>query len=108
MSAEPHLLPTHSKAIFNSMQAERTVTRIAFNPITANLGDILYVAVPKLAEDVVMVPGSLAIVFDIDLTGGHANNYLVQNVSRTLVSRPTVKFGGTPVQDTNGYDIFRI
>ena len=54
-----------------------------------------------------MVPGSLALVFDIDLTGGHANNYLVQNVSRALVSRLTVTFGGTPVQDTNGYDIFK-
>ena len=54
-----------------------------------------------------MVPGSLALVFDIDLTGGHANNYLVQNASRALVSRLTVTFGGTPVQDTNGYDIYK-
>ena len=108
MSVEPHLQPTHSEAIFNAMQAERTVTRIAFNPSTANPGDVLYVTVPKLAQDVVMVPGSLALVFDIDLTGRHANNYLVQNVSRALVSRLTVTFGGTPVQDTNGYDIYKI
>ena len=85
MSVEPPLLPTHSEVIFDSMQAERTVTRIAFNPTVANPGDILYIAVPKLSKDVVMVPGSLALVFDIDLTGGHANNYLVQNVSRALV-----------------------
>ena len=108
MSVEPHLLSTHSEAIIDSMQAERTVTRIAFNPSVANPGDILYVAVPKLAKDVVMVPGSLALVFDIDLAGGHANNYLVQNVSRALVSRLTVTFGGTSVQDTNGYDIYKI
>ena len=107
MSVEPHLLPTHFEAIFDSMQAERTVTRIAFNPSTANPGDILYVAVSKLAKDVVKVPGSLALVFDIDLTGGHANNYLVQNVSRGLVSRLTVTFGGIPVQGTNGYDIYK-
>ena len=107
MYVEPHLLPIHSEAIFDSMQAEQTVTRIAFNPSTANPGDILYVAVQKLAKDVVMVPGLLALVFDIDLTGGHANNYLVQNVSRALVSRLTVTFGGTPVQDTNGYDIYK-
>ena len=31
----------------------------------------------------------------------------MQNVSRALVSRLTVTFGGTPVQDTNGYDIFK-
>ena len=97
MSVEPHLLPTHSEAIFNATQAERTVTR-----------DVLYVTVPKFAQDVVMVPGSLALVFDIDLTGGHANNYLVQNVSRALVSRLRVTFGGELVQDTNGYDIYKI
>ena len=107
MSVEPHLLPTHSEAIFNSMQAERTVTRIAFNPSTANPGDVLYVTVPKLAQNMVMVPGSLALVFDIDLTGGHANNYLVQNVSRALVSQADGDVCGTPVQDTNGYDIFK-
>ena len=93
MSVEPHLLLTHSEAIFDSMQAERTVTRIAFNPSTVNSGDVLYVTVPKLAQDV-----PLDLVFDIDLTGGHANNYLVQNVSRALVSRLTVTFGRTPVQ----------
>ena len=108
MSVEPHLLPTHSEAIFNAMQAERTVTRIAFNPSTANPGDVLYVTVPKLAQDGVMVPGSLALVFDIGLTGRHANNYLVQNVSRALVSRLRVTFGGELVQDTNGYDIYKI
>ena len=108
MSVEPHLLPTHSEAIVNAMQAERTVTRIAFNPSTANPGDVLYVTVPKLAQDVVMVPGSLALVFDIDLAGGHANNYLVQNVSRVLVSTLRVTFGGELVQDTNGYDIYKI
>ena len=107
MPVEPHLLPSHSEAIFDSMQAKRAVTRIAFNPSTANPGDILYITVPKLAKDVVMGPGLLALVFDIDLTGGHANNYLVQNVSRALVSRLTVMFGGTPVQDTNGYDIYK-
>ena len=105
---EQHLLPTHSEAIFNSMQAERTVTRIAFNPSTANPGDVLYVTVPKLAQDVVIVPGTLSLVFDIDLSGGHANNFLVYNVSRALVSRLTVTFGGTPVHDTNGYDIYKI
>ena len=70
----------------------------------ANPGDILYVMVPKLAKDLVMVPGSLALVFDIDLTGRHANNCLVQNVSRAI-SRLTVTFGGTLVWDTNGYYI---
>ena len=50
----------------------------------------------------------LALVFDIDFTGGHANNYLVQNVSRALVERFIVKFAGTKIQDTSSYDIYKI
>ena len=52
--------------------------------------------------------GSLALRFDIDLSGGHANNFLVQNVSRALVSQLVVKFGGTTLDDTVDYDIYKI
>jgi len=56
----------------------------------------------------VLVPGSLALVFNIDLSGGHANNFLVQNVTRALVDRLHVKFGGTTLHDTVGYGIYKI
>jgi len=64
--------------------------------------------VPKLNQNEVLVPSSLGLRFDIDLTGGHANNHLVQNVSRALVSKVVVKFAGTILQDTDGYDLFKI
>ena len=54
------------------------------------------------------MPGSLALIFNIDLAGGDPNNFLVQNVSRALVDKTTVKFAGTTLQDTVGYDIFKI
>ena len=54
------------------------------------------------------MPSSLALLFDIDLAGGHANNFLVQNVSRALVDKLVVKYAGTILQDTVGYDIFKI
>ena len=90
------------------MKAERTVKRITFNPTEANPGNNLYVSVPKLNEEEVIVPGSPALLFNIDLTGEHTNNYPVQNVSRALVDRFVVKYAGTTVQDTNGYDIYKI
>ena len=62
-------------------------------------GETLYVHVPKLAENEVIVAGSLALVFNINLkvTGAHANNYLVQNVSRALVDKFVVKFAATTI-----------
>ena len=104
------LLPSHSEKVLGAMKAERTVKRITFNPTSANPGETLFVHVPKLAVNEVIVPGSLALVFDINLkvTGAHANNYLVQNVSRALVDKFVLRFAATTVQETAGYDIYKI
>ena len=110
MAVQANLLPSHSVKTLSEMKAERTVKRITFNPTEANPGSTLYVSVPKLHEEEVIVPGTLSLLFDLDLkiTGGHANNYLVQNVSRALIDHFVVKHAGTTVQDTNGYDIYEI
>ena len=97
MAVPPTLLPSHSEKVLGAMRAERTVKRITFNPSEANPGETLYVSVPKLAENEVIVSGSLALVFNINLSGGHANKYLVQNVSRALVGKFAVKFAATTV-----------
>ena len=91
------------------MKAERTVKRITFNPTEANPGETLYVSVPKLADDEIIVPGSLALVFNINLkvTGAHANNHLVQNVSRALVDKFIVKFASSIVQETTSYGVYK-
>ena len=107
MSVADNLLPKHSVKTLNAMKAPRSVKRIMFTPSGANPGEKLYVHVPKLNENEVLVPGSLALRFDIDLSGGHANNFLVQNVSRALVSRMVVKFGGTTLEDTADYDVYK-
>jgi len=108
MSVVPeNLRPTHSEKTLHAMKAVRAVKRITFNPSEANPGNTLYVYVPKLNENEVLVPGSLALVFDIDLAGGHANNFLVQNVTRALVDRLVVSFAGRTLQDTVGYDIYK-
>ena len=108
MAVPPSLLPSHSEKTLGAMKAERTVRRITFNPSSALPGETLYVSMPKLGEHEVLVPGSLALVFNINLTGGHANNYLVQNVSRALVDKLHVKFAYTSVHEMAGYDIYKI
>jgi len=106
MSVPENLRATHSEKTVHAMKAERAVNRITFTPSEASPGSTLYVSVPKLNENEVLLPGSLALVFDIDLAGGDANNFLVQNVTQALVDRLVVKFAGTILQDTVGYDIY--
>jgi len=92
----------------NAMKAKPAVKRITFVCSEASPGETLYVSVPKLNKNEVLVLGSLALVFDIDLSGGHANNFLVQNVTQALVDKLVVKFAGAILQDTVGYDIYKI
>ena len=108
MAVPPNLLPSHSEKTLGAIKAERTVRCITFTRSKAQPGETLYVSVPKLGGHEVLVAGSLALVFNIYLTGGHANNYLVQNVSRALVSQLHVKFGDTSVHGMAGYDIYKI
>ena len=109
MAVPPSLLPSHSEKVIGAMKAERTVKRITFNPTEANPGETLYVSVPKLLDNEVIVPGSLALVFNINLkvTGAHANNHLVQNVSRALVNKFVVRFSDTIIQETMAYGIYK-
>ena len=104
-SVSHDLSPRRSTKALRAMKAPYSVKRITFNPSEANPEERLEVRVPKLNKNEVLVPGSLA---DIDLSGGHAKNYLVQNVSRALVSQQVVKFGGTTLDDIVGFDVYKI
>jgi len=108
MSVPENLRSSYNEKTLRAMQAERAVKQITFYRSEANPGDTLFVSVPKLNENEVLVPGSLALVFDIDLSGGHANNFLVQNFTRALVDRLVVKIAGEILQDTVGYGIYKI
>ena len=107
MSVQANLRPSHQKSL-EAMKAERTVKRITFDRNEAKPGKTLYISVPKLNEHEVIVPCSLFLDFDINLSGSHANSFLVQNVSRALVDKLVVKFAFTTLQDTVGYDIYKI
>ena len=98
------LHPSHKK---KTLKAQRAEKRITFNPSEASPGETLYVRVPKLNENEVIVPNPLALIFDIDLSGGHANNFLVQNVSRALVEKLVVMFAATVLDETVGFDIYK-
>ena len=107
MTTSEIINPNFEEKITNALKADRTVHRVTFNPNKASPGETLFIPVPKLNDEVVLVPGSLALIFDLTVSG-HANNFLVNNVSRALVNRLTVKFAGEILQDTDGYDLFKL
>ena len=93
------------------LKAESSLNRITLNPSSASPGETLYINIPKLAESVVIVPNSVALLFNIALTGGsdkHANNRFVNNLAACMKSRYKINFGGETIQDTNRYDLYKL
>ena len=88
------------------MKAESTLNRITLNPSSASPGETLYINIPKLSDNLVIVPGSVSLLFDLEVDG-HANNTVVNNLSANLVTRLKVLFGGETLQDTQRYDLFQ-
>ena len=88
------------------LKAETTLHRTTFTPSSASPGEVLYVNVPKLSGDNVIVPNSVRLAFDFDIVGGEANDTVVNNLGRSLVSNFKVLFGGETLQDTVRYDLF--
>ena len=87
------------------LKAESTLQRITFTPSSANPGETLYVSIPKLSENNVLVPGSVYLSFNL-VVASHVNNTLVNNIGRNLVSNFKVVLGGETLQDTKRYDLF--
>lgn len=88
------------------LKSESSLDRITMNPSSANPGETLYINIPQLSQNLVIVPGTISLLFDLNVAG-HANNTLLNNVGRNLVTRFRVVFGGETLQDTQRYDLFQ-
>ena len=89
------------------LKAESTLHRTTFTPSSANPGEVLYVNIPKLSGNNVIVPNSVRLAFDFVIENGEANDTVVNNLGRSLVSNFKVSIGGETLQDTVRYDLFK-
>ena len=87
------------------LKAESTLHRITLTPSNVSPGETLYVNIPKLSGNNVIVPGSVGLTFNL-VVDGDDKNTLVNNVGRNLVSSFKVSIGGETIQDTKRYDLF--
>ena len=101
-----YLNPSRFPRMAFGLKANSTLHRITLTPSNANPGETLYIEIPKLTDNMVIVPGSVFLVFNLSISG-HENNTVVNNISRNLVKRQRVVFGGETLQDTMNYDLFQ-
>ena len=100
------LQPSFEKKIPNALKADKIKHRVTFSPNKASPGETLRVAVPKLEDGVVLVPDSLALLFNL-VVSGHINNFLI-SVSRALFLSLRVTFAGEELQYTNAFDLYKL
>ena len=101
-----YLNPSRFPRMAFGLKANSTLHRITLTPSNANPGETLYIEIPKLTDNMVIVPGSVFLVFKLAISG-HENNTVVNNISQNLVKRQRVVFGGETLQDTTNYDLFQ-
>ena len=94
------------KKMSNVLKAGRIIHWVTFNPGGASSYEVHRDPVSRFDDDVVVVSGSLSLIFDLTVST-EANNFLSNNVSRALVDRITVEFTEEIIQDTDGYDLFK-
>ena len=63
------------------LKANSTLNGITLTPSNANPGETLYIEIPKLMDNMVIVPGIVFLVFNLSISG-HENNTVVNNISR--------------------------
>ena len=71
-----YLNPSRFPRIAFGLKANSTLHRITLTPSNANPGETLYIEIPKLTDNMVIVPGSVFLVFNMAISG-HEN---VENV----------------------------
>ena len=91
------------------LKAERVVHRVTFNPSSANPGEVLQVTIPKLSENLLVVPNTVVLRFDMIVNQGTTtgNNRVINNIGRNLINKMKVSFGGEVLLDIERYDLFR-
>ena len=100
---DPNILPKTT----GGLKAERTFHRVTFTPSSAKPGERLYVSVPTLSENMLLVPHTLALRFDLGIQPDTADGrYCVNNIARNIVSRMEIKFAGKTLIDLNRYDLY--
>ena len=98
--------PDRCKRVPLGVKGERKYHTITHNPSTVNEGQTLYVRLPKLAKDLVIVPGTLKLTFDLAPVG-HTNNRFVNDVGRVIQAHVIDKLGGEIISDVNNYNIYK-
>ena len=107
MEYENKLNPEHSLRTAKGIKGTRQKVIIAHNPSEIGQNQLLTAKFQNLASDDVIVPGTVNLSFNIELTStADPNRTLVSNIGRAIVQKLAVKFEGKEILCIDDFDIF--
>ena len=92
------LNPEHSLRTPMGIKGTRQKVIVTHNPSEIDQAQELLVRFPNLGSDVVIIPGTANLSFNIELTSAiDANRTLVSNIGRAIIKKLAVKFEGNEI-----------
>ena len=101
------LNPERSLRTAKGIKGTRQKVIVTHNPSEIGENQLLMVKFPNLASDDVIIPGTVNLSFNIELTStADPNRTLVSNIGRAIVQKLAVKFEGKEILCIYDFDIF--
>ena len=101
-----NLKPRSQKFLEAEITGERKNYAITIHPSTVKSGELLTVRLPPLRKDVCLIPNSVNVAFDFKVTGTKAT--CVNNLSKALVKKFSVKYGNVEIYDNTNENTFAL
>ena len=101
------LNPEHSLRTPHGIKGTRQKVIVTHNPSVIDQNQLLLVRFPNLGCDDVIVPGTVNLSFNIELSASaDQKRKLASNIGRAIVNKLAVKFEGNEILSIDNFDIF--
>ena len=101
------LNPECSLRTRKGIKGTRQKVIVTHNPSEIDQNQDLLVRFPNLGSDDIIIPGTVNLSFNIELTSTvDANRTLVSNIGRAIVKKLAAKFEGDEIISIDDYDLF--
>ncbi|CAB4003407.1 Hypothetical predicted protein [Paramuricea clavata] len=100
------LNPSFNRRSRTELTGNRTRHLITFNPNSAKPGEEIYVNIPKLKPDSVLVPDSMALIFDFK--NANEKSWFRNNLGKLLQKRLEIRLAGEKVYNNSGESLLEI
>jgi hypothetical protein len=88
------------------VKAERSHYSVTYNPSTIKPEQMLLINIPLLAQNTLIVPGTMKLVFNIDITGDD-DSWFINNLAANLINRIDFKWGGKTLLNIDNFHILQ-